>query len=379
MQTALVPCNDYAAAYEAMKQAVAAAGGIRAGAGSRVVIKPNLVSRKSPDEAATTHPEILRAVIRLLEEAGVTDIIIAESPGGAYSKAVLKSFYATCGVDEAISGTCARLNYDTEFREVQYPEGVTMRTFAIIEPILTADLIISLPKLKTHSMTAYTGAVKNLFGVIPGTHKAELHFRLDDRDAFSSMLVDLYECVNRVPVLSVMDGVIGMEGDGPTAGKNRFIGLVGASYDAHALDCICARVIGYSPTEVPTIREAVKRGLVSEDIEPDVGTIEEFYIPDFVKPQTHFNLLRLLNLPPSLNSRVIAMLAARPDVEYSECVGCGECMRDCPPKAIAMPKGKPVIDRDKCIKCFCCQELCPKKAIKIKRSVFNRLMLKILK
>ncbi len=377
--TALVSCRDYGAVYESIKAAVDAVGGIRAGKGSRVVIKPNLVSRKKPSEAATTDPAVLAAVVRLLTEKGVDDILIAESPGGAYTRALLKSVYSVCGVADACEGTPARLNYDTSFTDTEFPQGRTVKSFPLINPILSADLIISLPKLKTHAMTSYTGAVKNLFGAIPGTHKAELHFRLDDRDAFCSMLVDLYECVSRVPVLSIMDGVVGMEGDGPTAGKNRFIGLIGASYNAHALDFVCSQVIGYKPQEVPTVREALRRGLISGDITPVSGSIDEFYIKDFKKPKSHFNLLKLLNLPEGLNKRVTSLLAARPEICYSECVGCGECFRDCPPKAIDMVSSRPVINTGKCIKCFCCQELCPQKAIKIHRSVANRLMLKLFK
>lgn len=379
----LVKCKSYDEAQYAVDAVLELLGGINkfVKKGDKVVIKPNLVSKKSPDEAATTHPAILKAVIRAVERVGAS-IVIAESPGGPYNAGYLKSVYTGCDMVSAVEGTSAVLNYDTKFRDVSYKDGKTVKNIPIIEPILDADLIISLPKLKTHAMTSYTGAVKNMFGTIPGTHKAEMHFRLDDRRAFCSMLVDLYSCVNRVPVLSIMDGIVGMEGDGPTAGKNRFIGVVMASLNAHALDMAACKIIDYTIDEVDTLKEAVERGLVCDSMEKldIVGDgINSLIIHDFVKPQSHFNLLKLLSLPESLNKRVVSILSSRPKMKYSECIGCGECMRCCPPKAITMVKGKPVIDRDKCIKCFCCQELCPKKAVKIHRSVFNRLMLKFLK
>ena len=341
--------------------------------------KENFVSRKNPDEAATTHPLFLKAVIEEVEAAG-GNVIIAESPGGPYNAAALKVVYGGCGAMEAVDGTNAVLNYDTDFRDVSYPEGKILKNMPIISPILDADVIISLPKLKTHAMTSYTGAVKNLFGVIPGTHKAELHFRLDDRKAFCSMLVDLCECVK--PTLSIMDGIIGMEGDGPTAGENRFIGLVMASANPHAMDMAACKIIDYEPHEVDTVREAVERGLVcANPSELDIKgeNIDKLIIKDFKKPESHFNLLKLLSLPPVLDRGVKKLLAARPVINYDECIGCGKCAECCPPQAMDMSKGKPEIDGQKCIKCFCCQELCPKQAVKIKRSWINKFMIKILK
>ena len=376
----ITSCNDYKEAYHSVKKAVEFLGGMEkfVNRGDKVLIKPNLVSKKHPDEAATTHPSVVNAVIRLVEEAGGIPLI-AESPGGIYNGAILKSLYAGCEMDKAVEGTSATLNYDTSYTEVKIPEGKVIKKTTIINPVTECDKIISVAKLKTHAMTAYTGAVKNLFGCIPGTYKAELHFRLDDRDAFCGMLVDLYEYLN--PVLSVMDGVWGMEGDGPTSGTNRFMGVIMASGNGHELDLAATHMIGYSPDEVSTVKNAIERGLIphsAAELEFPGDSPESHMMTDVIKPKSHFNLLRLLSLPPGINKAVTNILAAKPKADFKTCIGCGECMRCCPPKAIVMKNKKPVIDKKICIKCFCCQELCPVKAMKIHRSPVNRLMLKIL-
>ena len=380
-RVSIVKCERYSDSRAAVDKALSAFGGMKAFVkpGDRVTIKPNYVAKRNPDDAATTHPVFLNAVIRAVEEAGGI-VTVAESPGGAYNAAVLKSIYKECGAYEAIEGTNARLNLDCSFRTEHYAEGKTIKTMEIISPILDADVIISLPKLKTHAMTAYTGAVKNLFGVIPGTHKAEMHFRLKDREPFCSMLVDLCECVK--PALSIMDAVWGMEGNGPTSGTKRHIGLVMAAANPHALDLAACKLIGYRPDEVATLKEGINRGLIPDNadkLEIIGENIENVAIDDYAKPESHFNLLKLLNLPASINSAVENVLASRPKPDYSMCIGCGECARDCPPKVIKMVDKRPVIDKKKCIRCFCCQELCPVHAMKIHRSPVNKFMVRVLK
>lgn len=377
----IVKCGDYDSCRIGIDKAMELIGGMGAFVkkGDKVVIKPNLVSKKRPDSAVTTNPDFLHAVICAVEDAGGV-VTIAESPGGPYNKAILKSLYDSCGVTKAAEGTNAVLNFDTSFTEVEHHEGHTVKKIPIINPILDADVIISLPKLKTHAMTSYTGAVKNLFGVIPGTYKAELHFRLDDRAAFCSMLVDLCERVK--PTLSIMDAIVGMEGDGPTSGIDRHIGLVMASANPYALDMAAASVIGYEPDEVDTIKIAAERRHCPKSVGELMisgESIESVRINDFLKPESHFNLLRLVNLPTALNSKLVNALSSKPKILYDKCISCGECARCCPPKAIDMKNKKPVIDKSKCIRCFCCQELCPKSAVVIKRPLLNKFMVKILK
>lgn len=377
----IVKCNSYDKCREGIDEAMRLIGGMNrfVHKGDKVVIKPNLVSKKRPEDAVTTNPDFLHAVICAVEECGGI-VTIAESPGGPYNAGYLKMVYGACGVTKAIEGTNARINYDTAFTEISHSEGHTVKKIPIINPILDADVIISLPKLKTHAMTSYTGAVKNLFGTIPGTYKAEMHFRLDDRAAFCSMLVDLCETVK--PTLSIMDAIIGMEGNGPTSGQNRFIGLVMASANPYALDLAACDIIGYTADEVDTVKISAERGYIprsADELDIIGESLKSVRIADFVKPESHFNLLKLINLPSALNARVVTWLSSRPKIMYKSCVSCGECARACPPKAITMNNGRPVIDKEKCIKCFCCQELCPRSAVAIKRPLLNKFMVKILK
>lgn len=377
---AIVRCGGYDVCREGIDRALEFLGGMErfVHKGDRVVIKPNLVSKKRPGSAVTTNPAFLRAVIESAREAGGI-VTIAESPGGAYNKAALTAVYNACGITEVAKETGAELNLDTGFTEVEHPDGRTIRKMAIINPILDADVIISLPKLKTHAMTSYTGAVKNLFGVIPGTYKAELHFRLDDRRAFCSMLVDLCECVK--PTLSIMDAIIGMEGDGPTSGTDRFFGLILAAANPFALDLAASSIIGYTPDEVDTVQIAAERGYTPKtaaELNIFGESIESVSLTDVIKPKSHFNLLKLINLPPVLNALLVNELSSRPKVRYDKCVGCGECARCCPPRAIDMREGKPIINRRRCIRCFCCQELCPKSAVEIHRPLLNKFMIKVL-
>lgn len=377
----VVKCGSYNDCRRGIDEAMRLIGGMErfVHKGDNVVIKPNLVSKKRPNDAVTTNPDFLHAVICAVEECGGI-VTIAESPGGPYNAGYLKGIYGVCGVLKAIEGTNAVVNYDTGFTETEHHEGHTVKKLPIIDPILNADVIISLPKLKTHAMTSYTGAVKNLFGTIPGTHKAELHFRLDERAAFCSMLVDLCETVK--PTLSIMDAVIAMEGNGPTSGINRFAGLIMASADPYALDLAACDIIGYTADEVDTVRISAERGYIpktADELNIVGEKLSDVRIPDFVKPESHFNLLKLINLPSAMNARVVNMLASKPKIIYKNCVSCGECARACPPKAIRMESGRPVIDKSKCIRCFCCQELCPRSTVAIKRPIMNRLMVKLLK
>lgn len=200
--------------------------------GDKVLLKLNLLMKKDPECAVTTHPVFAEALARTVMDAGGI-VTIADSPGGIYSEKILRSIYKGCGICDMAERLGITLNYDTFYREVTYPQGHRERLFKIIKPVLDADVIITVPQLKTHMMTFYSGAVKNLFGCIPGLYKAEYHFAIPERDEFCAMLVDLCECV--APTLAFMDAIVGMEGQGPSGGIPRRFGAVLASQNPYAL------------------------------------------------------------------------------------------------------------------------------------------------
>ena len=381
VDVSIVPCKSYDAdvCRTALTQALAPFGGLDwVKEGMHIVIKVNLVSAMKPEQAATTHPMLLCELTKMLRERGAS-VLLGDSPGGLYTAAHLNHVYDVSGMHDC-EAAGAELNQDFSQSDASFPEAVCAKKFTYTAYLDRADAIIDFCKLKTHGMMGMTNAVKNYFGVIPGTMKPEYHYKYPKAADFADMLVDLCEYCK--PRLCICDAVVGMEGNGPTAGQNRHIGLVMASENAHALDLASCYLIDYAPNEVDTVREAIERGLVCDSAEKiDIAgeDIKPLVIKDYLKPESHFNLIKLISLPDALNARLINALASKPAMDYDICVGCGECARCCPPKAIDMSSGKPVIDTKRCIKCFCCQELCPKKAVKIKRPLLNRFMIKFLK
>ena len=378
---AIAACPDYEAetCRAALRQVLVPFGGLAwVKPGMRIAVKANLVSAMKPERAATTHPMLLRVLTEALVRRGAS-VVVGDSPGGTYAAGHLNAVYRACGL-AAVEEAGGTLNRNFAQREADLPDARVAKHITYTAYLDDADAVISFCKLKSHGMLALSAATKNLFGAIPGTIKPEYHYRYPDPMDFAGMLIDLNEHFR--PRLYLVDAVVAMEGNGPTAGQNRHIGLVMASENAHALDLASCYLIDYAPNEVDTVREAIERGLVCDSAEKiDIAgeDIKPLVMKDYLKPESHFNLIKLISLPDALNARLINALASKPAMDYDICVGCGECARCCPPKAIDMSSGKPVIDTKRCIKCFCCQELCPKKAVKIKRPLLNRFMIKFLK
>ena len=370
-QVSLVRCGTYALdeVRAAVRGVLAPLGGIGAWVrpGMRVLLKPNLLMRKHPDAAVTTHPVLVAAVAELVRDAGGR-VLIADSPGGAYTERVLRGVYGACGMDETVAATGAELNLDTTARTVANPQAKYLKQLRLLTPVADADLVINLPKLKTHGQMVYTGAVKNLFGTVPGEDKSELHLRLAEYERFADALVDVYLAAR--PGLTIMDAVVGMEGAGPSAGDPRAIGLILAAPDAFALDLAALHIIGAPAARVPVLHQAMQRGLCPTAVadleclgEPlDACRVAGFRIP-------HLNQQKsILFFENRFMQRISQrLLKPSPVVQRERCVGCGDCARSCPAKVIAIADKKAQIDLHGCIRCFCCQELCPVKAIEIVR------------
>jgi ferredoxin len=224
-------------------------------------------------------------------------------------------------------------------------------------------------------MMGMSAGAKNMFGAIPGTVKPEYHFRFPNHEDFARMIVDLNDFFR--PVLTFCDAVVGMEGNGPTAGSPREIGAILVSKCPHSLDLVCSHIIGLDPQKVPTLWAAEERGYISLEDEDSKKLAEDLKISDYKNIETAGSILfagRGSILGRVRGDILKFLLSSRPHLKPKECVGCKECFKICPANAITMVKGKPKIDRKKCIKCFCCQEFCPKGALKVKRTAIAKLL-----
>jgi ferredoxin len=225
-------------------------------------------------------------------------------------------------------------------------------------------------------MMTFTGAVKILFGVIPGLMKAEYHLKMPNIHDFANLLVDICKWVK--PTLNIMDGIVGMEGDGPSIGKPRNIGALLISTDPFALDVAACSLIGLKPSYVPTIQAAQERGLTASLDEialmgdsPGIWNIQNFTMPKSIA----VNFIDHLPIPNVLNKFIVQQVRPFPSFSAEMCISCGDCLGHCPPQAIKFDeKKKPQVDLQSCIRCFCCQELCPQKAVNIKKPLVGRFL-----
>ena len=377
-------CPDYEQAEVCIRALVEQMGGMDrfVRPGERIVLKANLLRAAPPESAICTHPAVVEAVARLVKEAGGTPVI-CDSPGGALHKeAVLRSLYEKTGMAAAAAAAGAELSMDSSTRTVSLPEGKVLRQAEIITPVAEADGVIDLCKMKTHVLMSMTGAVKNLFGVIPGLSKVGYHATHPDHATFADVLLDLTGYVK--PRLSLMDGILAMEGDGPgSSGTPRQAGLLLAAANPLALDTAAGAIMNLPRKDNPVLLAAERRGLTPcrmEDVELIGGTVEELRMADYKFPaSTKSNLMDFLGPLARPAERLCKKaLSQTPRIDGAKCVGCGICAKSCPGQAIAMtaPGKKARISQNACIHCYCCHELCPQKAVELHQSWLGRLLTK---
>ena len=377
-----VPCGNYDPenVYAAVKAGIQALGGMEMflRTEERVLVKPNLLKPADADSAVTTHPEVLRAVLRLLEEYGCRSVRFGDSPG--HDSGIHALEHLGFRPDRPVYG--AQLTPMSEEVRVDFPEGLTEKEFWFAREVTETDAIINVCKMKPHTLMRITGAVKNPFGLVCGTRKAREHLRFPNEGLFARMLVDIHRCVK--PRLHIMDAVIAMEGNGPGAGMPKPMGFMLFSTDPVALDSVFCALIHVDPETVQTNvqGEAMGIGTWREDrirlLLADLsGNGEPLPIPlrEFVEKygDPEFDVVR--DKKRSALARSLSMLAVfsrRPYIDAKRCIHCGICVAHCPVsgKALSFRKGKrkpPVYDRKKCICCYFCQEMCPQKAIRAKR------------
>lgn len=337
--------------------------------GMRVAVKPNLLMARKPDDAVTTHPAIVQAVITLVQKAGGV-VCIAESPGGPYNMSSLKRVYAATGMDKVADETGAELNFDLRVEKIENTHAKIVKYLKILKPLADADLVINLAKFKTHGSMVFSGAVKNMFGSVAGLEKADYHLRMSEYNNFADSLIDIY--LASKPRINLIDGIIAMEGDGPSAGVPKYLGVVLASEDAFACDYAALDMIGVDYRNVPVLKQARKRGLFKADQVEIIKMDPQFVKPDSfdVPALNHQNAVSRFKLFKFIGDK----LKPHPEILHEKCVHCGKCREVCPPKAISKQKDNRMsIDYSKCISCLCCQEFCPEKAVKIRRNGLRRI------
>ena len=351
--------------YRALKTAAEAAGHPDV-AGKNVLLKPNILMDAVPEKAITTHPVFLEAVIRLVTEWGASRILVGDSPGlqGPNFTARLS------GLREiALKNNAEWVDFSKNKTEMEIPDGKICRHFTLTKAVNDADVIISLPKLKTHQFMLFSGTIKNNFGLIPSVAKSTFHVKYASQEAFASMLVDLNLLVK--PAYAFMDAVIGMEGPGPSGGSPRQTGLVLASSNILALDIAACSIMGYPAEKIPTNKDAMDRQFWLKDfseVEYPLLKPEEVRIGDFKKVPFRKPRRRIIDILTFKFLRS-AKENLQPRINHKLCVRCGDCAKICASGALyfsGQGNSKQIeLDSNKCICCYCCHEICPEKAIDV--------------
>lgn len=339
--------------------------------GMNVAIKPNLLMRSKPEAAIITHPLVTAAVGTRIQSLGA-NVIIAESGGGPYNAAVMKAMYSGTGYEAMAKKFGLALNHDAGYSVMEAPHGQRCKSFNILDPLVKADLIVDIAKLKSHCLTVMSGAVKNMFGSVPGLMKPEFHCRFPEKEDFGIMLVDLCETVK--PRIVIVDAIDAMEGNGPSGGKARHIGAILGGTSPYNVDLVGAKIMNMDPKEVYMLKSAIDRGLCPDsytELELLGEPVEKFAKKDFIQPESKTNDF-IQRVPAPLRPLAKKIATPKPVIREKDCIGCGKCRESCPQHVIAIRNKKAAILYKRCIRCFCCHEMCPVRAIDIKRfNLFN--------
>lgn len=373
----LLRCEDYSpATLDSTLTQAAELAGFPDIQGKTILVKPNAMRGAAPEKAITTNPAFLAAVLRLLRKRGPARILVGDSPGWQRGSVAARPAGLLAAAQD---GGAEWVEMDSGAVRAA-PQGRLVKEFVLASALRDCDLLVNVPKLKTHRLMNYTGAIKNLFGLIPGLGKSAMHLRFPDAGDFGTMLVDLAGCLP--PTFSFMDSIVAMEGEGPGNGQPRHTGFALASPDPAAMDWVAARCIGYDPEKIPYLADAFGRAWDSGR-EPSVGplSVDDVRIGDFAllpyRSADHQTRFFLNRAPGPVRKLADKLLVSRPVFDAGTCIGCASCVKICPAQAIALGKdrrGRPLvkIDDSACITCYCCHEVCPAGAISIRRVICRR-------
>jgi uncharacterized protein (DUF362 family)/Pyruvate/2-oxoacid:ferredoxin oxidoreductase delta subunit len=338
-----------------------------------VLLKLNLLGAAPPEAAVTTHPAFVQAVLTLIQDEGITTCM-GDSPGGIQNQESYQRLLEITGIAQVARETgCPTIFFDEDIQPFHSTKSRTFKKFDIPKILTHVDAVIALPRFKTHQLTTITGAVKLLYGYLPGTQKAEYHLHTGKNLAtFSELLCDLYATFP--PTFTLMDAIVAMEGNGPRHGIPHHLGLIVTGKSGTALDFVMAHLTGFDPLRIPVIQKAAEReiGPASwEEIEMLGEPRESILCSDFLPPDAH--LMRYV--PEFFLSAAQRLVAARPVIDPRTCRSCGICVANCPSRAIQRQEdAPPVIQHSRCIRCYCCQELCPADAIRVHLPPLRRII-----
>jgi len=366
---------DPARVLDAMRACLEPLGGMRAFVkpGQRVLLKPNLLSGFDPDRAVTTHPAVVRAAILLVQEAGGR-VKVGDSPG----MGALQRVAHAAGLTPVIEETGAELVDLGKPQEFENPQNIVSRKLILTNELADADVVITLPKLKTHCQMILTAALKNQYGMIPGALKSQWHFRLQQSEWLAALILD----VNRTAhvSLAILDAITAMEGPGPSSGTPRHVGALIAGADLAAVDTVACQIIGLNPMRVPLLVAAKKYNFGQTDIDQIKVVGEDWHslrILDFKNVEQPMDLLRLLPLPGALLHWLRRQWIARPRIHEELCTHCRACEKGCPVSPAAIHPNEPAncqVNDKSCIRCYCCHEFCPNKAIYLAEPWLARML-----
>ena len=356
VQKAVVECVDAIGASSIIKP------------GDKVLIKPNMLQGKSPDEAITTHPSVVQAVVNMVKDAGAIPMI-GDSPGGPARG--MESFWDVTGFLDVSERTNAKLvNFE---KTGSYEMTRNNINYRIAKKVIDADFVINLPKIKTHGLTIFTCAVKNMYGVVPGLIKTEYHKNAPNPTKFAEYVVDIYAISK--PQLNIVDGIIGMDGTGPSAGNPKKLGMILASIDGVAVDVVLCDMLGKDPMKIPTNRIATEQGLGEGDLTKIEIIGDAPVIDDFKWPP---NISGSLDMIPAPIARgLMKLFWSRPAIDPEVCTNCKTCVKSCPVDALIENTPIPEFEYGECINCLCCMEMCPEKAVFEEKSRLSRLISRV--
>lgn len=321
--------------------------------GQRVFIKPNLLTDAEPDQAITTHPEVVRAIIRIVRENGAIPSV-GDSPASALRLERVwdrTGFRRLCDEEQV-----PLVNLEEAGAQPFEFEGAS---FSIARPVLDADLLINVPKVKTHVLTHLTAGVKNLYGTLPGYQKTTLHKTFPGPGDMGRLLAHIAPLVK--PRLTIADAVVGMEGNGPSGGTPVRLGYLAAATDPASLDAALCRALGIAPARLPWFAHMDGRWMDDREIGevPPPGSLRMALPPRW----------RTLPVPRLIARMLSPLLWVRPRIRAADCRRCGRCAAACPAKALAWEAGAvPVLAPRSCIGCCCCHEVCPARCIEMRAS-----------